>query len=120
MIEKPAIGGLLFCDGFAEALIEAGQPCRRPPRQIPLRPDRTTYPCGAVSWRFSSKGSTMSQPETIAAIATAPGAGGVGIVRLSGARSHAIAQAVAGLSLAPRHARYARFLGADGDTIDDG
>ena len=62
----------------------------------------------------------MSQRETIAAIATAPGAGGVGIVRLSGARSHAIAKAIAGVSLTPRHARYARFLGADGDTIDDG
>jgi len=63
----------------------------------------------------------MSSPrETIAAIATAPGAGGVGIVRLSGARSRAIAESVGRLSLVPRHAHYARFLAANGDTIDDG
>ena len=61
-----------------------------------------------------------SQRETITAIATAPGAGGVGIVRLSGARSRAIAEAITGLSLVPRHAHYARFLAANGDTLDDG
>ena len=63
----------------------------------------------------------MSSPrETIAAIATAPGAGGVGIVRLSGARARAIAEAITGLSLVPRHAHYARFLAANGDVLDDG
>ena len=58
--------------------------------------------------------------ETIAAIATAPGAGGVGIVRLSGARSRAIAEAMSNVSLVPRHAHYARFAAANGETIDDG
>ena len=63
----------------------------------------------------------MSSPrQTIAAIATAPGAGGVGIVRLSGARARAIAEAITGLSLVPRHAHYARFLAANGDVLDDG
>ena len=63
----------------------------------------------------------MSSPrDTIAAIATAPGAGGVGIVRLSGARARAIAEAITGLSLVPRHAHYARFLAANGDVLDDG
>ena len=62
----------------------------------------------------------MSHRETIAAIATAPGAGGVGIVRLSGMRARAIAETISGVSLIPRHAHYARFASHDGDTIDDG
>lgn len=63
---------------------------------------------------------TLSQRETIAAIATAPGAGGVGIVRLSGARARAIAEVIAGIPLTPRHAHYARFAAASGETLDDG
>ncbi|GAB3373368.1 tRNA uridine-5-carboxymethylaminomethyl(34) synthesis GTPase MnmE [Lysobacter rhizosphaerae] len=63
---------------------------------------------------------SLASRDTIAAIATAPGAGGVGIVRLSGARAHAIAAALCRLHLKPRHAHYARFGSADGVTIDDG
>ena len=62
----------------------------------------------------------MKQRDTIAAIATAPGAGGVGIVRLSGTHARTIAEATCGLRLRPRHAHYARFAAGDGDTIDDG
>ncbi|MEO6234265.1 MAG: tRNA uridine-5-carboxymethylaminomethyl(34) synthesis GTPase MnmE [Thermomonas sp.] len=58
--------------------------------------------------------------ETIVAIATAPGAGGVGIVRLSGPRARAIAHAISGKTLSPRMASYARFSAADGEVIDDG
>ncbi len=58
--------------------------------------------------------------DTIAAIATAPGAGGVGIVRLSGPRARAIAETMAGRALRPRHAHYARFRDRDGATLDDG
>jgi tRNA modification GTPase len=61
-----------------------------------------------------------SQRETIAAIATAPGGGGVGIVRLSGARARAIAGAITGTPLTPRHAHYARFAAANGEILDDG
>ncbi|GAB2511074.1 tRNA uridine-5-carboxymethylaminomethyl(34) synthesis GTPase MnmE [Pseudoxanthomonas sangjuensis] len=64
----------------------------------------------------------MSTPgtDTIAAIATAPGAGGVGIVRLSGPRARAIAEAICARRLEPRQAHYARFRGDDGEAIDDG
>jgi len=62
----------------------------------------------------------MKQRDTIAAIATAPGAGGVGIVRLSGTHARSIAEVTCGLHLRPRHAHYARFTAGDGDTIDDG
>ena len=63
-----------------------------------------------------------SQPEqdTVVAIATAAGAGGVGIVRLSGARARSIAQTICSVILQPRHARHARFIDDKGDTIDDG
>lgn len=58
--------------------------------------------------------------DTIAAIATASGAAGIGIVRISGARARAIAQAIGGHRLQPRHARYVRFRDHAGDIIDDG
>jgi tRNA modification GTPase len=41
-------------------------------------------------------------------------------VRLSGPRSHAIAAALCGRALRPRHAHHARFLDAGGEAIDDG
>jgi tRNA modification GTPase len=58
--------------------------------------------------------------DTIVAIATPAGSGGVGIVRLSGPRSHGIARELCGLELLPRHAHYVRFCEVGGDTIDDG
>ena len=62
----------------------------------------------------------MQGTDTIAAIATAPGAGGVGIVRLSGPLAKRIAEAITGKPLAPRSARYARFSDGAGAAIDDG
>jgi tRNA modification GTPase len=58
--------------------------------------------------------------DTIVAIATAAGAGGVGIVRLSGPRALAIGETISACRLQPRHARHARFHDADGAVIDDG
>ncbi len=58
--------------------------------------------------------------DTIAAIATAPGRGGVGIVRVSGAKVVEIAQAVLGLLPKPRYAYYGDFLGAEGQILDRG
>ena len=63
---------------------------------------------------------TASDRDTIAAIATAPGAGGVGIVRLSGPASRTIAQALCARELSPRRAHYVRFRDDDGQTLDDG
>jgi tRNA modification GTPase len=63
---------------------------------------------------------TTPSRDTIAAIATAPGAGGVGIVRLSGPRSRAIAQVLCVRTLKPRHAHHVRFAAEDGAVIDDG
>ena len=59
--------------------------------------------------------------DTIAAIATAAGSAGIGIVRLSGPRARAIARALCGgVALKPRHAHHVSFLDADGAPIDDG
>ena len=58
--------------------------------------------------------------DTIAAIATAAGAAGVGIVRLSGPRSADIARRLCGRLPRPRVALHARFHDADGEVIDDG
>jgi len=58
--------------------------------------------------------------DTIAAIATAAGAGGIGIVRVSGPLSQPIAKAVLGHCPSPRHAAYLDFKDADGQLIDRG
>jgi tRNA modification GTPase len=58
--------------------------------------------------------------DTIVAVATPAGAGGIGIVRLSGPRSRAIAETVAARALLPRQAHYADFRDAAGAVIDDG
>lgn len=62
----------------------------------------------------------MTSADTIAAVATAPGAGGVGIVRISGPRARAIARAICGHDLQPRRAHYVRFTDESGITLDDG
>ena len=57
----------------------------------------------------------------IAAIATAPGRGGIGVVRVSGKNILPVMQAVCGTSeLKPRYATYLPFLNADGTAIDQG
>ncbi|WP_127471920.1 tRNA uridine-5-carboxymethylaminomethyl(34) synthesis GTPase MnmE [Thiomicrorhabdus aquaedulcis] len=58
--------------------------------------------------------------DTIAAIATAPGRGGVGIVRVSGKHTAHIAQAVLGKIPKPRYAHYGAFYAADGAVLDKG
>lgn len=58
--------------------------------------------------------------DTLVAIATASGAGGVGIVRLSGPEAIGIAEIIGGRALAPRQARYVRFRDCRGEVIDDG
>ena len=58
--------------------------------------------------------------DPIVAIATAPGRGGVGIVRVSGRGLEGLIQAVCGRPLRPRHAHYGDFRDADGSAIDQG
>jgi tRNA modification GTPase len=67
-----------------------------------------------------ANGSPGRGAPTVAAIATSPGRGGIGIVRVSGPETRAIARAVLGGLPRPRHAMYARFRDADGRPIDEG
>jgi tRNA modification GTPase len=62
----------------------------------------------------------MHSADTIVAIATAPGRGAVGIVRVSGADVARLARAVLGRLPAPRVATYASFLAEDGTALDSG
>ena len=58
--------------------------------------------------------------EPIVAIATAPGRGAVGIVRVSGRDLGALIRALCGRDLKAREATYLAFRDADGSTIDQG
>ncbi|TIC80540.1 tRNA uridine-5-carboxymethylaminomethyl(34) synthesis GTPase MnmE [Crenobacter intestini] len=60
-------------------------------------------------------------PSTIAAIATAPGRGGVGVIRVSGRDLLPFAQAISGgKTPKPRYALYTDFVAADGSALDNG
>ena len=59
-------------------------------------------------------------PDTICAIATPPGRGGVGVIRISGPDVSALANAMLGALPAPRYAKLSHFLAADGSAIDSG
>ena len=64
--------------------------------------------------------SPPAKPDLIAAIATAPGRGGVGVVRVSGTDIAPLALAILGRVPAPRHATFSDFLDGDGRPIDEG
>ena len=90
-------------------------------------------------WRFPSRGDTSGlaepaprylclnslfmltgQSDPIVAIATAPGRGAVGIVRVSGPEIAAVVQGLCGRSLKPREATYLGFQDGVGGVIDRG
>ena len=61
-----------------------------------------------------------SDQDTIAAIATPPGRGGVGIVRISGGDLGPFIKTLTNKNLPPREAVYTGFLDSDGMAIDQG
>jgi tRNA modification GTPase len=58
--------------------------------------------------------------DTIAAVATPPGLGGIGIVRISGPRARAIGEAMTGGRLVPRRASLRTFRDRTGEVLDQG
>ncbi|TVP79040.1 tRNA uridine-5-carboxymethylaminomethyl(34) synthesis GTPase MnmE [Thioalkalivibrio sp.] len=58
--------------------------------------------------------------DTIVALATPAGVGGIGVIRLSGPRALALAETIAGPGLRSRRATHRRLCAADGALIDDG
>ena len=63
---------------------------------------------------------SMDGEETIAAVATPHGRGGIGVVRLSGIRAIEIAESMCGRTLKPRHATLSRIRNQAGDLVDHG
>lgn len=59
-------------------------------------------------------------PETIAAIATAPGKSGIGIIRISGPKSLQIANSITGISPKPRQAHFIPFKNKEQQVLDKG
>ena len=62
----------------------------------------------------------QNSKDTIVAIATASGKGGVGVVRLSGENLEDYIHGILGKTIKPRQATYSQFLDSTGDTIDEG
>ena len=62
----------------------------------------------------------MSVHAPIAAIATAPGRGGIGVVRVSGADLSGLVRKLFQRDLTPRHAHYLPFKSMDGELLDEG
>lgn len=58
--------------------------------------------------------------DTIAAIATPPGSGGLGVIRISGPQAEGVALQMLGYVPKPREASYSSFRNKDGDTVDRG
>ncbi|HWS12905.1 MAG TPA: tRNA uridine-5-carboxymethylaminomethyl(34) synthesis GTPase MnmE [Rhodocyclaceae bacterium] len=65
-------------------------------------------------------GTRPSLLEAIAAVATPPGRGGIGVVRISGTQLGLTALALLGRVPEPRRATLARFRAGDGSVIDQG
>ena len=62
----------------------------------------------------------VSSADTIAALSTAPGRGGIGVIRISGSNLLPFALALSGKIPRPRYAAMADFKAADGATVDSG
>jgi tRNA modification GTPase len=58
--------------------------------------------------------------DTICAIATPPGSGGIGVIRVSGPDCVAVCAAIAGAPSAPRSASLRQFRDGNGEVIDQG
>ena len=76
---------------------------------------------GHEAGRIRSEGEGLNRDDTIVAIATPPGRGGVGIVRISGPHAQRTAQALIGQrTLRERVPTLVRLHDADGQPVDEG
>jgi tRNA modification GTPase len=65
-------------------------------------------------------GPQAPETDTICAIATPPGVGGIGVIRISGPLCAAIAEQILGRSLQARRAHFTHFWDEHGEAIDSG
>jgi len=77
-------------------------------------------PSGRSRGRQTKILNAVSSPDTIVAVASAPGRGAVGVIRASGPQVPLIAVGLLGALPAPRYARFCSFLDARGHSIDAG
>src|SRR5690554_4195302 len=63
---------------------------------------------------------SLVHQDSIAAIATAPGRGGVGIIRISGSKALSVAQAILGYDAKPRYPHYGPFKASYRTVLDEG
>ncbi|MGH9474771.1 MAG: tRNA uridine-5-carboxymethylaminomethyl(34) synthesis GTPase MnmE [Terriglobales bacterium] len=62
----------------------------------------------------------MNGSDTIVAVSTPPGRGGLGVVRLSGPKARTVVEAMlGGVRLEPRHATWARYCDKGGSLLDE-
>ncbi len=62
----------------------------------------------------------MNNSDTIAAVATPAGRGGIGVIRISGAKVTAIANSILGKLPLPRYATFSDFVDREGALLDQG
>ena len=73
-----------------------------------------------IGGRGGGESAPLSGGDTIAAVATAPGRGGIGVVRVSGKGARAVVEGIAGAVPVARHATLADFRDSDSSLIDRG
>lgn len=73
-----------------------------------------------VRHQADREGLILSPADTIAAVATPAGRGGVGIVRVSGPKAREIGLTITNVVLRPRFATFTDFTDANGQVIDQG
>ncbi len=78
------------------------------------------HPHDRGAGEIAASRAAISAGDTIAAVATPPGIGGIGIVRVSGPAVRVLANALLGQLPPPRYASYATIRGADNEPIDRG
>ena len=64
--------------------------------------------------------SNTPETDTICAIATPPGVGGVGVIRVSGPKCRYVAEQLLDVVVKPRRAHFARFVDDKGQALDSG
>ena len=100
------------------SITRAQRPAREPPTNSPRAIQQTKAP--GDDNRPVPSAISEHPDDPIAAVATAPGRGAVGIVRVSGRGLAALAQAITGRVLTPRVAHYGPWRDAQGGAIDHG
>jgi tRNA modification GTPase len=89
-------------------------------QQVARRRDLQIDGCRALTIPDSRRLDPGSSRDTIAAIATAPAPGGIGVIRISGPEASVVARKLAGPLPPPRQARFVALRDDAGELLDKG